>query len=86
MVTTDIFLKMYLKQVEKAHSILKFVYDFKKRKAILKKIKEAIFAKYEGGNILTLYMMFRKNNEDTGNKKMSFFELIKKAQEKLKGT
>jgi hypothetical protein len=58
------------------------VYDFKKRKAIIKKIKETIFSKHEGGNILVLYFMFHKSNES--NKRISFYELIKKVQEKLK--
>jgi len=77
MATTDPFLNIYLKQAEKAHSILKFVYDFKKRKAILKKIRETIFAKHESGNILALYFMFHKSNKNRDNKEISFYELIR---------
>ena len=39
MVTKNIFLKIYLKQVEKAHSIMNFLNTTKTKKNILKKIR-----------------------------------------------
>ena len=40
MATTDIFLGIYLKQAEKAYSIIKFIYEFKKQKQKQKKKRE----------------------------------------------
>lgn len=47
MITTNILLKICLSKAEKLHSILRFVYDTKKRKALLASIKNNRLAMME---------------------------------------
>ena len=86
MATTDIFLGIYLKQAEKAYSIIKFIYEFKKQKQILKKIRDTLIATCEthGNYVLNLYQMFCSTHSmDKRKQKMGFYEVIKQAQVKL---
>jgi len=80
--TKKIFLKFCLEQAEKAHRVLNFVYSHKKRKEVLSKIKRmALLGK---ANITyALYNMLGKDENANEEHKMTFFELIKEAKDKL---
>ena len=42
MATSNVFLQIYLKQAEKAHSILNFIYNLKQRRRVFKEIRDKL--------------------------------------------
>ena len=87
MVCTNFFLKIYLKQAQKAHSILRFIYDKKKQREVINKIRDLTSMKNKFGVeiVILLYQLFKDQNEDNEPKhKMTFYELVKQAQKNIK--
>ena len=85
MITKNIFLKIYLKQVEKAHSIMNFLYTIETKKNILKKIRalESFKSKNTASEYMVLlYKSFCESKMPIRHKS-TFFEIIKEAQKKL---
>ena len=84
MVTNDIFLSVYLDQAEKAHSILKFLYNIKDQKEILARIRKTMLNVYEkyGEYIHALYNTFRENALKT-KENITFPELVKRLQKEV---
>ncbi len=84
MVATNTFLQIYLRQAERAHSILNFVYDARKRREFLSRIKQAsldVNTKTNGG-LYALYNMCNREEQHVVHK-MTFYELIKQAHNKM---
>ena len=83
MATSNLFLKIYLKQVAKAHSLLHFIYDEEKRKEILKKIHDKIVIDKSDLRIFKLYdIMRKKTNNETYI--MRFYQILQESQKKVK--
>ena len=85
MVATNAYIKLYLTQVEKAHSILRFIYDIKTRNEILTKIKEVSLSVYEefGDYLYAMYIMFSKGSSKPKVKFMTFNDLIHELQRRI---
>ena len=85
MVTTSFLLKLYLKKSEKAHAILNFIYDVKKRKEILKRIRDILLSSYKDNSDMmsAIYLAFKSDKCPAINRRMNFLEIIKAAQFRL---
>jgi len=75
MITTNTLLKISLTKAEKAHSILQFLYDVKKRKTLLKDIKNNLLPLNENNEI---------NREYITSKVIDSYRFVKEVKKKIK--